>query len=46
MTAWQPSAKDCTDCDGTAAAKSDQWGNVTHYECDDCGCVIDAEDLR
>jgi hypothetical protein len=43
MYSWQRSTRDCTDCDGTAVAKTDQWGRVTHYACEDCGCRMEAE---
>ncbi|AYM00271.1 CxxC motif protein [Halobacterium phage phiH] len=46
MNAWDSSTIACTDCDGEAVAKSNQWGKTTHYECPDCGCRIDAEDVR
>jgi len=34
---WQRSAIDCTDCGGRALARTNQWGEVTHYECKSCG---------
>lgn len=45
MSAWEQSTIECSDCDGTAVAETNQWGQVTHYECPQCGCSIDAEDV-
>ncbi|WP_338756482.1 hypothetical protein V9T20_12790 (plasmid) [Halobacterium salinarum] len=47
MSAWERSTVNCTstDCDGTAVAKTNQWGEVTHYECPQCNCTIDREDV-
>ncbi|QHS17933.1 hypothetical protein GWK26_12675 [haloarchaeon 3A1-DGR] len=45
MSAWERSTVECIDCDGTAVAKTDQWGKVIAYECPQCECSIDPEDL-
>jgi len=45
MSAWKQSTIECTDCDGTAVAKTNQWGQVTRYECPQCSCSIETEDL-
>jgi len=39
--AWQQSTVDCPECDGRAIARTDQWGDVDHYECTDCGAEIE-----
>lgn len=46
MSAWDQSTIECTDCDGRAVAKTDQWGRVSHYECLDCGCTIEPEAVK
>jgi len=40
---WQRSTRDCTECDGNAVAKTNQYGAVTHFECEDCGATIEAD---
>ncbi|SEH61109.1 hypothetical protein SAMN05192561_11271 [Halopenitus malekzadehii] len=45
MSAWERSTIDCTDCDGEAVAKTDQWGQVIRYECPECDCQIDPGDV-
>lgn len=40
---WQRSTRDCTECDGRAVAKTDQYGAVKHFECEGCGATIEAD---
>jgi len=45
MNAWEQSTIDCPDCDGQAVARTNQWGETTHYECPNCGSEHDPEEI-